>query len=39
MEPEGHLKLAAGIYQVMSEWYAEHPSDTDEKHLAMIEEK
>ncbi len=39
MEPEGHLKLADGIYQAMSEWYAEHPSDTDEKHLAMIEEE
>lgn len=39
LEPESHLKLAEGIFQVISAWYAEHPADTDEKHLAMIEDK
>lgn len=37
LEGQGHKNLAEAVYSVISEWYAAHPDETDQSHMAMIE--
>lgn len=37
LDAEGHRKLSDAVFRVIAEWYENHPDETDDGHLAMIE--